>query len=115
MKKNWYENKINECKNSSRLWRVIKKIVHGKGIKTQNNSNGVIFDSTRPRENQQIANKFNEYFVNSIYEIRNSINIGNDVELSCEATTQMNIEKFQEIADVPYHKIAMFPNHKTKN
>lgn len=90
---------------------MIKQLVYGRGVKNQNN-NDVIFGNMRLRENQQIANKFNEYFVNSIYEIRNSIVSDRDTEFNCDIDTQVNIDKFQKITA---HELRYIMKNMNKN
>lgn len=70
-KKNNYINKqINNAKDQKQMWREIKNLVLKKnktGIKD------VIFNDIEYKDNYQMATQFNDYFVNSIKSINNTI------------------------------------------
>lgn len=75
-KKEFYERKIDEHKNDSKeMWKTLKNLIKGKHREIK-------FDSVRfsiqgsvsfAKTEEEAANKLNNYFVNSICEIANSI------------------------------------------
>lgn len=69
-KNKYVNNKINNAKDQKQMWKEIKNFVLKKEetiIKT------VIFNDRECKDNYQIANKFNNYFVDSIKLIRDTI------------------------------------------
>lgn len=69
-KDNYVNNKVSNAKDQKEMWKQIKDLVLKK---CQNVIQTVIFDNIEYKDNKEIANKFNQYFVDSIQEIRNSI------------------------------------------
>lgn len=69
-KKVFIQRSIEQNKNNTKeLWRILKRLIKPE----QAPSNCVNFDGTDIREESQIADKFNSYFVDSIEEISSSI------------------------------------------
>lgn len=70
-KNNYYKNKLNNAEhNQKKMWKVLKEIVNG----TREYFNNYIeFNGVKINDTQLITNNFNQYFVNSIIEINNSI------------------------------------------
>lgn len=101
----FYHEKIDEVKHDTvEMWKTLKQLV--KGDKTANKKEGIIFNNEIERDEKEIAEKFNRYFLNSletivtcpnqnqIDEILNNINI-------CE----YKLEKFKLIEFCELKKI----------
>ena len=73
-KKNYYRQKFEECKaNISETWTILNTII-GKRKSEAKYSNKFIFDNDRVTlDNEEIANHFNNFFVNICTILSNSI------------------------------------------
>lgn len=69
-KNKYINNKINNAKDQKQMWKEIKHLVLKK---KQSVITNVIFNNVEYKDNNQIASHFNNYFVNSIKSIRDSI------------------------------------------
>lgn len=69
-KNKFTSDKINKSTNQKEMWREIKDLVLKK---PRDEINNVIFNNIEYKDNFEIANNFNMYFVNSIKAIRDSI------------------------------------------
>ena len=71
-KRKYYENKIYRNKNDTKkLWKVLKNLM---GIKKTNNMNKINETKFEGDDDISITNKFNNFYVNSVKEIVQSIN-----------------------------------------
>ena len=73
-KKNYYRQKLEECKaNASETWKILNTII-GKRKSEAKYSNEFIVDNDRVTlDNEEIANHFNNFFVNIGTILYNSI------------------------------------------
>ena len=73
-KKNYYRQKLEECKaNTSETWKILNTII-GKRKSEAKYSNEFIVDNDRVTlDNEEIANHFNNFFVNIGTILSNSI------------------------------------------
>lgn len=69
-KNKYINNKINNADDQKQMWREIKDLVFKK---KHNEIKNVIFNQVEYKDNIEIANQFNNYFVDSIISIRDSI------------------------------------------
>lgn len=67
---NYTNDQINNTKDQKQMWTTIKNLVMKK---EQNVIKSVIFSDGEHKDNKQVASHFNEYFVDSINVIRDSI------------------------------------------
>lgn len=69
-KNKYINNKINQATNQKQMWKEIKTLV----LKKNNNViQSVIFNHGEYKNNKEIASQFNQYFIESIQTIRQSI------------------------------------------
>lgn len=90
-KNNYINNKINSATDQKEMWKQIKNLIFRKNrsaIET------VIFDQVECKDNFDIANNFNKYFINSIKTIRDEIN---NVQYVNRITVINSKFKFREI------------------
>lgn len=73
-KQDYYLKTIDRCRSEPQLmWKTLKRLLTGKNGESYNEIN---FNGVKIKDRQSIANHFNNYFVNSIHEIVNSITFG---------------------------------------
>ncbi|XP_075167997.1 uncharacterized protein LOC142240182 [Haematobia irritans] len=83
----YINSKINGAKNQKQMWRKIKDLV----LRNEKSAiDNVIFNQIEYKDNRVIANKFNEYFVNSIRMIRDEID-----DVQYQNRIHMTSTKFQ--------------------
>ncbi|KAJ8973423.1 hypothetical protein NQ317_016706 [Molorchus minor] len=94
-KKQFYWNKIDQYRNNPRLmWKTLKKLINPKNF-SNISANGIFFENNDQTElimGEQIAEYFNNYFVNSIDHIVNSVE---KQEFICTITCQSTITNFK--------------------
>lgn len=90
-KNNYINDQIRNATDQKQMWREIKNLVLKE---SQTVINSVIFNGNECTNKQQIANNFNEYFINSVKLIRESI--GN-VQYKNHIQRTNKIFKFREI------------------
>lgn len=110
-KRNYYENEIDDNKyDTKKLWKTLKVL-----LKKSNNNNlpkDISFSGHIVSDDIAIANKFNDYFVNSVNEI---INIIENVPLNLDTIvrTHIKFDKFSLINNDSISKIiTKLPNKK---
>lgn len=78
IKNNFYQNKLNYAKgDQKKTWKILKCLVNGIADES---SNEVEFNGIIANNNYSISTNFNEYYVESIKQINNSISNQNDLE-----------------------------------
>lgn len=107
-KQNYYEQKIDECKNSPKtMWKTLKQICKGK---RQNTAQHIKFNDEDIYNELEIAEKFNAYFIDSISDIIQNIPKYNIYEIP-ENETQNRFEQFNKIEMSHLRKIiSSLPN-----
>lgn len=97
-KKLYYENLIDQNKNNSKaMWKAIKEVLGNKG--KNNTISEIFFGNSLVNEEEQIAERFNEYFVTSIEEIvknkkQNETFTANQLEIE---ETNLQLDNFRHI------------------
>lgn len=102
----YINNRINNAKDQKQMWNEIKSLVIKK---PKNVIKSVIFNQVEYKDNLQIANKFNNYFVDSIKEIRDSIQ---KVQYVNNLTNKDKIFKFSAINILELKRIVKDLNNK---
>lgn len=95
--KNYFEIQIDQNKHDGKaMWKVLKGIVNGK--KNFNNKS-ITFESIVLTDNNEIANAFNKFFINSLDNIVDSIVPLHDMNyvLNFMAETKTKFHKFEKI------------------
>ena len=73
-KKDYYEHKFNAAKSDiKRTWRIINNIINTKNSKVENTVKKIIHDAVVHVDSEDIANMFNDYFVDIGKNIADSI------------------------------------------
>lgn len=107
-KKKYYENVIDiNKKNTKEMWKKLKELTGDKKQKSSN-FNEVNYKGDIIRDNLTIANKLNDYFIESINEIVNNIGCDDEVDnyFNISDTNNNNRwEKFDEISFIDMNKI----------
>jgi exonuclease III len=75
--KNVYTQLLDAGTDPKEIWKVLKKIVKNKNV----NINAIKFENQLITNKQSIANKFNDYFIDSVQEINQSIENVRDYDL----------------------------------
>ena len=70
-KNNYINNKINNATDKKEMWELIKNLIFRK---SRSAIETVIFDQVECKDNFDIVDNFNKYFINSIKTIRDEIN-----------------------------------------
>lgn len=107
-KQNYYERKIDECKNNPKtMWKTLKQICKAKGHSTPQY---IEFSDENIYNDLEIAERFNAYFIDSISDIIKNIPKYNIYEIS-ENERQNRFEKFKQIEMSHLRKIiSSLPN-----
>ncbi|XP_037822581.1 serine protease/ABC transporter B family protein tagA-like [Lucilia sericata] len=107
-KKKYINNKITNAKDQKQMSNQLKNLVLRKN---QTVIKSVIFNQIEYKENKQIADEFNKYFINSIREIRDSIEI---VQYSNSIQPVITNFKFRAINNIELKHIISKINKKTR-
>ena len=92
--KNRLQNRLSKIKcDNKKMWNCINSMVKTKNSNNNNSMCEMQFDSGKISDETLIAEEFNKYFVNSIIDIVNQIDVGQDVVLMNDLPT--NSFKFQ--------------------
>lgn len=83
----------NAANNQNKMWKCLRSLISNKSLKTSHEIN---FGNENMTDPQLIANKFNEYFINSIVLLNSQIPESNDqthntIEVLCE--NDFNLQK----------------------
>lgn len=94
-KKNKYtENEIkNASNNQKKMWEKLKKLMP---TKKSNASDVIVFDEKEYDDHEEIANKFNSFFIDSISEINNEIPLVNIPKIDKREKIELQF-KFKEV------------------
>lgn len=101
-KNKYYEQQIDSCKgDTKKMWKKLKDIV---GNKNTTEPDFIDFPSGRETEPKQIATALNDYFIDSLQEIHESIaDVSGNKELV--ATSVITSELFVEFEHIDIHKL----------
>ncbi|RWS02969.1 endonuclease-reverse transcriptase-like protein, partial [Dinothrombium tinctorium] len=105
-KKYFYEKQIDLNKNDSKkMWKTLKSIV---STKSKSNITEINFNGITCYNSNEIADKFNNYFVESVKEIANNIEVDNSFENDpIDMNHHIQLSTFSEV-DVDFvRKIVM--------
>lgn len=93
-KNDYYHNLLFEAGNDQRkVWKILKTIING----VEGTSDFIEFNGEMKRNELEIAESFNEYFINSIRDINNSIPIESD---ECKILTEIKMNCKFDIVNI---------------
>lgn len=94
-KRQYYEQNIDNQKgNPQKMWRALKELIGNK--RSIKGNKGIVFDGIQYNEKEQIAQKFNHFFLESIENIVKDIGVDDEVE-HFEQQGNSELEYFREI------------------
>ena len=97
-KKEWYERNIDRVQHDpTRMWKTLKTLISGK---TSQATNELEIDGVVYNNKESMVNRLNEYFINSVKDIVNSIQGGSQIINDCVPTGsyKYKFEKFKNIS-----------------